>query len=381
MPKIDFAEFSYYPSLRSTDGEHIGYRNLPNKDKDHLLPIFEISQHTDDVDFNNAIQLISTSAGKRPFILDFCREGMPQPTLPKQSKDPKAAKDLFDKAVVAHAQYMAARQSVLNPADGYANWRSIVADFPNAVPTIIFDKPSPQVLRQAVKLSSKYECLAIRITPTDDQKILSIVPQIAAVLDSPDQLLIIFDAGYSRTSNKGVDFAVNGITQISSELDMQGDLLRAVFMSSSFPHLQHVGLMTIENQDWAAWWEATQHFPFMFGDYAAMYRHKLRAVKPHGWRASVVLPLPLSWLAYRDSNSQDRDGWADGVEKIATNDYFKGAPDIWGTHAIKKAQGGNFDGLEWPRDWHGVKVNIHIHQQLEFAPHAPGYFDDSGDEP
>jgi hypothetical protein len=373
MSKIDFSDFAYYPSLRCSEGEHIGYRNLSDADKDALLPVFQVSEHGDKPSFASGLSLITKSIGQRPFILDFARERMELPTLPKVSKDPKAAKILFEAACLTHKNYTASYNALMDATDGYANWRSVVKKFPNAIPTILFDEISPkQILRQAVMLSRSSDRLAIRVSRKDDPKILPVIVQIASVLDTPDRLLIILDAGYSRQGPaKGVDFAYDAVSEITQEMsDHERSMLRIVYMSSSFPHLNHVDLNTIENKDWAAWEDAREFFPFLFGDHAAMHRHPLRAVRPRGWHAQIVFPREKDWIAYRDPNAQDKQGWCDGAEKIVGSDNFVGAPKVWGVDAIKKAAEGKLAGLEWPRDWYGAKVNIHLHRQIKFAPKA-----------
>jgi hypothetical protein len=382
VPKADFSDFPYFPSLRCSDGEHIGYRKLDEPDKDKLLPIFQISQHGDDAGFDSALKLIGESAGERPFILDMCREQMPAPKLPAISKDPKAAKALFEAASKNHAEYMAARGTLMNPTDGYANWRSVIAKFPNAIPTIIIDDNSTKnVLREAMLLSNVSSCLAIRLTRRTDEKMFPVVAQIASMLESVDHLLIILDAGYSRVGPaKGIDFATGAITKITGELDAADlPLVRAVYMSSSFPDFDKKGLHSYDNHEWAAWKDAIEYFPFGFGDYAGVYRHPLRAVKPRGWTARVVFPRVDEWLAFKGENSQDRTEFIDGAIAISKHEDFKGAPDIWGTRAINQAAKGDITGLERQRDWVGVKVNIHLHQQVNYAPDAANGGDD-GDE-
>jgi len=94
-----------------------------------------------------------------------------------------------------------------------------------------------------------------------------------------------------------------------------------------------------------------------------------------------VYPLQEQWIVYRDADSQDRSGWMDGAAQIIDTPEFKGdALKIWGADAIRSAAKGDLGGLERPRDWYGVKVNLHLHRQINYAPGLLAFFGDDDDE-
>jgi hypothetical protein len=204
------------------------------------------------------------------------------------------------------------------------------------------------------------------------------------LLDSPEQLLIVLDAGYSRMPNstKGIDFAADAIAQITHEMTQQEKtLLRVVYMGSSFPNTSHEGVIHLPSLDWTAWQNVQEEFPCMFGDYAATYRHPIAATKPHGWRAQVVMPLNEGWITYRDVNAQDRQGWIDGAKEIVgIAEFNENTPKTWGVDAIRRAAKGDLTNLDWPRDWYGVKVNIHLHRQIHYAPGVMEFFSGGGED-
>jgi hypothetical protein len=386
MPQVDFSQFHYYPALQCSDGEHIGYQNLPNDDKDRLVPIFELSQRSKALDLQPSIDLIRATTKHRPFIFDLCREPLPAPTLPKNPKDPDAALERFQVAVKIQTAYNAALAKFLDPSDGFGYWRSVVRTFENAVPTIQFKDAashSRQILRQAALLSRDGNSIAIRVTQKDDPHIFSIIAQIISILESPDRLLIIIDAGYARQNvSKGASFALNSIAQILNSIDLlEAPLLRAVCMSSSFPKTDHDGILEIDNRDWALWKEAREAFPFMFGDYGATYRHRRTAFTPFDWRAVVVLPFEEAWLAYRYANAKDKKGWVVGAQEVKNDARFLKAPKIWGVGVIQQASINDITDIDSPKAWYGAKVNIHLHQQINFARNNFLNYEDDDDEP
>ncbi len=371
MPDIDFSEFYYYPSLQSSDAEHFGYRSLSNADKDQIIPIFEISQRPKELNLQGALKLIAESAQNRPFVLDLCRDPLPAPKLAKNPKDPDAAKQRYEEACKIQVAHNTILEDLLNPTGGYKRWRAVVNDFPNAIPAIQFRDAanSFQVLREAALLSKQSETLAIRVSTKDDQLIAPVIAQIISILESADRLLIIADAGYGRQSlSKRAAHASDLLTTIQTHIDLlDAPLLRAVCLSSSFPQLGHDGMMTIQNQDWTLWEEARETFPFMFGDYGATHRYVATGFQPFDWRANVVLPLEKAWIAFRDPNSKDREGWIEGAKEILGYPDVEPLPDAWGSGVIKQAANGDLSSIDVAKIWYAAKVNIHIHQQIKFA--------------
>lgn len=372
MAKINFAEFYYYPSLQSTDAEHQGYRELSNADKDQLVPIFELSQRPKEKSLAASIDVVRASAGKRAFILDLCRQSLPAPTLPKNPKDPEAAQARYKEACDIQAKYNASLAAILNPTGGFESWRAVVGKFPNAVPSIQYREVGAnkkQILRQAALLSRGGNSIAIRVSAKDDPEIVSFIPQIMAVLDSPDQLLIVVDTDYGRINIANrAGFAAGVLATVSAETDLEEThLLRAVCLSSSFPPLTHDELKSIDNLDWNLWAEARASFPFMFGDYGATQRYVSTGFVPFDWRASAVLPLDTQWLAYRDPNLRDEDGWIEGAKQLKVSEPYKPPPNTWGIQIIEQAAGGDLNGINNAGTWHAAKVNIHLHRQIRHA--------------
>jgi hypothetical protein len=372
MPKVDFSNFYYYPSLQSTDAEHQGYRQLSNEDKDQIIPIFELSQRPKEKSLAASMDVVRASAGKRPFILDLCRHSLPAPTLSKNPKDADAAQARYEEACAIQAGYNAALAAVLNPNGGFQAWRDIVAKFPNAIPSIQYREVGAnkkQILRQAAALSRGGQSIAIRVSAKDDPEIGSFIPQIMAVLDSPDQLLIVVDTDYGRVgiSNRA-NFASGVLATVSAETDLEeAHLLRAVCLSSSFPQLSHDDLKAIDNLDWNLWAEARVSFPFMFGDYGATRRYVSTGFIPFEWRATAVLPLDVEWIAYRDPNQRDEQGWVEGAQQLKASEHYNPPPDTWGIHVIEQAAGDDLDEINNAGTWYAAKVNIHLHRQIRHA--------------
>lgn len=372
MPVIDFSQYSYYPSLLCGIGEHLGYRELSSSDRESLAPILELSHRSGFTNFDTAIVEIATTSAGLPFILDLSHGPAPPPYVPREPTE--ADQRRIERERQAQVSYNRALLEMLDPTDGFAAWRQLVAQFPNAIPTIQYSEANSQagqILRQAVLLSQGGGCVAIRISQQNGFDICRVIPQIVSILESPDRLLIVVDCYQRRTNiSERASFAIEAMAQISGGVDLQSrPMLRAVCMSNSFTQPGHDGLREdYENLDWRLWREAREAFPFLYGDYAAMYRlRRQNTFVPPDWRATVVYPRERDWLVYRHPNASDPQGWQIGSAAILASDKYKPAPQIWGVRIIERAATGDLAGIDAARFWYGAKVNIHIHRQLPFS--------------
>ncbi|MCW2245138.1 hypothetical protein M2352_000729 [Azospirillum fermentarium] len=372
MPIVDFSQYPYYPALRCSTGEHLGYRSLGNSDKDWIIPVLELSQRGNSPSLDPSIANIRQTIGARAFILDLCHEPAPDPHISANPRDPAAERQRVEQEREAQEAYNRGLARLLDPSDGFSAWRRLVTTFPNAIPVIQYtdaDAQARQILRQAA-FFSRTGSIAIRIRQEDNARIFEIISQIISVIDSPDHLLIIIDCGQGRQRLRDrANFARNAIGRITEGLDpAQIALIRAVCMSNTFMKPNHDGLIYYRNDDWGIWRAARESFPFLFGDYAAMNRiRRMTTFTPSDYRATVVYPLNDAWLVYRHPDANDEAGWGAGAEEVVAHERYQPVPEVWGAEVIGRAANGDTADVLASRFWHAVKVNIHIHRQIGAA--------------
>jgi hypothetical protein len=218
--------------------------------------------------------------------------------------------------------------------------------------------------------------IAVRIYAETDPAIFSVIALLVATLDTASSLLIMVDCGQGRMRiAERAEFARKAIAIILSEVDiLQRPDIRAVCLSNSFPNASHDNLKEYQNLDLELFEEASETFPFIYGDYAAVFRRRNTTMYlPGEWRATVISPSKGGWLIYRDPNAKDAEGWKTGSKQIQEDDNFVPL-DAWGATVIAKAASGNIEESKSPRYWYAAKVNLHIHNQANW-PSGP----DDGD--
>jgi Beta protein len=370
MAYVDFSQYYYFPCLQCSEPEQIGYRELSDEDKDSVLPIIELSQVKYESSFEDTIIAVSAMMGNRPFILDLSKDRAPSAFVPK--KNPDHVK--IAKLQAAQDAYNHVLTSLLSPADGFAGWRALAKNFPNAVPVLQFTDPGTQsknILRQAVQLSKDgFEQIAFRITQETNEEIYDVIGQVGAVLESAAHLFLIIDCGQGRQRiAERADFAKLAMARVIEEIEpSQSLLISAVCLNDAYTTPPDGILRFYESCSRELWGQASEKFPFLFGDYGANYRHKkTNTFMPPEWKAQVVYPLSDGWLVYRHPDAQDVQGWIEGAKAVLGHDDCDDENNCWGSQLVDRAFEGDISGVASARFWHGAKINMHIHRQIRYA--------------
>ncbi|MBZ8132893.1 beta family protein [Afifella sp. IM 167] len=375
MLKVDLTRYHYLPCLQLSEPEQIGYSNLSDEDKDAILPIIELSQVKNEASFDDTLSATTSMIGDLSFVLDLSKDRAPPAFVPKQNPD--YAK--IERVQEAQNLYNQALTSLLAPDDGFANWRQLVEKFPKAVPVLQFtdlESQDKQVLRQASQLAKAgFEHLALRITQETNEAVFATAGQVAAILDSPLQLLLIIDCGQGRQRiAERAEFAKLAIARVMEEMEPSQTLqLNAVCVSDSYTQPPDGTPRLYESHSWELWRQASETFPFLFGDYGAHYRlKKASTYMPGDWRAQVVYSLREGWITYKHPNAQDPQGWIEGAKKVLGDSNCDKENDCWGSQLLEAAESGNIEGASSARFWHGAKINMHIHRQIRYAEEVMG---------
>ena len=368
MPVVNFGQYAYYPSLQSSVGEHLGFKELSPGVKERLLPIFELSRRSKAADLSGSIAVTQETTNGSPFVLDLCHESAPPPVISRNPSNPQAAQAAYQQDLAAQQAYNNYLRQLLDPTDGFSAWRQLAAGFPNAIPVVQFTDPVLQgraVLRQTTLFAANGGCVAVRIRLGIQSDAAPLIANMLAVLGSPDRLLIIFDCGTGRRRTiNPLDAANEFVREMLRILDIDEALsLNIVFMLSSFTSRNHEGLQEFPNLDIPLWQEARQFYQYSFGDYAATVRRSSTFIPPD-WRAQPVYALDDLWLAYRHHRANDSNGWVQGCQEIMNHARYQPAPQCWGVDQIVRASNNDLTGIDSSRYWYAAKVNIHISRMV-----------------
>jgi len=386
VPSVDFAAYTYYPSLLCGEVERMAYEKLREATKDGILPIFELSRRpgADSGSLQAAIEMVRSTVELRPFLLDIDVRAAPPPYEARDPADPIAEAARVEAETAAANSFNQELSSLLRAEAGFANWRQLVETFPGAVPVLQFTNPEAQrasILEQAALLANGGRSIAVRVKPAMIAETCALVAEVLTTVATADQVLIIFDSGQGRRRVEDrIAFVANAIDKILRDiaLERSGGLM-AVCMSNSFTRPGHDGIRAVTNCDWEVWRGARQVMPLAFGDYAASQRERtLSRFIPRDWRATVVHSLPESWLINRHENTADRNGWIEGSRAVRGHPEFDELPS-WCDQMIGRAAGGDINGADRARFWHAGRINGHLERQFRYAREAVLGYEDADD--
>lgn len=367
MANVEFGEHSYVPVLAGDEVSQIAFERLTDECKSAILPLFEICRHRGATDFAPSVELVLSIEAPQ-FLLDIDKRVAPAPYQSRNPTDPAAEAARIERETAENNASNASLSLLLDPSDGFQNWRRTCDELPDAVPVLQFTNPASQtnaIMRQAALLLRSHERIALRIQRSQSELIANLAVQILAIAPSSAQVLIILDCGQARRNYlERAEWASETISLITNELDRQQIAdLQAVCMSNSYPQPNHDGLRIADNLDREVWVEACNEFPFSFGDYAGSHRlASLSAFVPRSYRATVVHTTDEQWLIHRDDNSADPEGWRRGCEAIRASENFDPI-DSWADERIVDVSTNGIGADERARAWHALRVSGHIERQ------------------
>lgn len=372
MATLNFPSFRYFPVLGAAEVERTAYGRLRASTREGILPIFELTRHRGSHDFQESIDILAQSV-QLPFLIDLDKRAAPPPYESANPSNPAVERERVLRETAENNAFNAYLNSLLTPTDGFLNWRSLVSQFPNAVPVLQYTNPSAQVnqiIRQASLLSQDGNSICMRVTQAQSDVLCQIAMQIIAILPTSNQLLIVFDCGQGRRgAPEKAAWVVDCIQLIRAGTEVEQMAgISAVCMSNSYPQLSHNGIRIVESFDREIWAEASDAYPFSFGDYAASHRlSSLSAFLPRTYRATVVHPHADRWVTHRHENSDDPTGWREGATAIVTSGHFDPIAS-WTDQKIQAVADHGLGEMDNPRPWHAARISGHIERQFEYTP-------------
>ena len=348
--EIDNYQFVYSPSIKTTDAEIKGYRNLSTEVKDSILPLMELTKsrihaRTNPIGsiFRRAESLKDILEG-RPFILDL--------TVHPDLQTPEI-------------------ESLLLEENGYENWRDFLAhvDIPNVIPVVhaTVGGDENQLVNQSIRLQADYGNIAIRIS-LNEEDIEEFVRPVFNGLGTAENCIIVLDAGFiAQRQAAAVAAAMSQSINAMIRLG-RGHPKAFIPIGSSFPRMvaqpgygvDEFGEFRME--EWLVYTSLrNSDIPsLMYGDYATI--HPVRYLTRGGnWVPRVDAPLGEKFKYHR--KRRDEGGYIFAASQMLQDAEYISC-DSWGDNEIALAAIGNPSGRN-PSHWISVRENIHITRRVQ----------------
>ncbi|WGO83620.1 protein beta [Arsenophonus apicola] len=177
----DRFDFKYAPILSLSPSEMEALQQLPEKDKDLILPIFPLKGWMSSQTLDNSLKKIKKTIGDRKWVASFDKEYLSSNknflltgTYPRE---------VFNQLV-----------DLKKPSQGYKNWYNFLREIPEAIPTVFLDD-LPQLENQIAQLISLNRGLTFvfevkKLTLISYNEIINIISQLKIT-----DLLFVYDLG------------------------------------------------------------------------------------------------------------------------------------------------------------------------------------------
>ena len=341
MKIANFDEYGYYPTLRTRNAEMKGLEKLDASLKKRMLPLITLGKWPKSEDFAKSADKAVQAMEGNPFFID----------LPS---DPR--------------HHSATSTELTNPTDNFAQWRSFVTNYEQAIPIVqMTGGTRREISQQARKLESSVGKIGFRLR--DFSKETPLVIAALSAMDNVENALVFLDAQYIRSAFSAYVAACTGtINALRAEIpETIITLLSTSFPASRTQHTDSSKMHgSINNMD-RELHESIGGTPIaMYGDYGSIHAVIYDDQTIMRWSPTIDYPLDYEWVFERRTGFENGMGYIDAARALVdTFPDIKKSP-LWGDQMIADAASGKPYGSA-PQSWIAVRVNLHLARQLALS--------------
>ena len=330
-------------------------QELPERDKDHLSPLFQLRPWGASRQLDNSASRLEEAFGRRPQFLELCPEEPPKgPPRPVHSE----------------------LEELRNPADGNAAWCEYIKARENLIPALLISGRK-DFIAQGAYFTQLGRGMILRIPLSAIGTLTPLCIAVAEFTDSGHDVIIVLD--FERQTRD----LLGRLAQATGYVEAVRRMLPNAFISfsaSSFPET----FTTIEHQD---------IFERQFFDGLAIHvgaekliysdRGSARAERQKGGGGApaprIDYVLPSRWTFFRSEEGGDRPtGYQTQARQAMASNGWDAELRLWGSQMIERTAAGDQEAINSPARSTAARINIHLHRQLFYGDDA-GLYDTDED--
>lgn len=356
----------YIPILSVAPSEIKALSELPEKDKDLLLPYFPLKGWMAANKLESTTDKISSIFKDRKWIADIDYNFLTNSKIIKRLiVDGKYPREVYDQLI-----------NISKPDNGYKNWVEYTIENSYIIPTIQLEVLS-ELEDQCKNLSHTNKEVAIRLrtnyfTQSDIEKILNRVCK-----SLKNELYVIIDLGQvaykdiNRTDAISI-FMRNVFNACSSKKNCKFSLSATSF-PSSFSGMSE-GESSIHERTIYNKVNNSISFALIYSDYASVTLNKAggasRTPPPR-----IDYPRKGEWKHIRKDFEDVQSAtvaekhaiYRDLAKRLINKEYWIKDLMVWGTQQIEKTAVGDNFGITDAQKATSARINIHLFQQLHYS--------------
>ncbi|MEL7797963.1 beta family protein [Idiomarina loihiensis] len=356
----DNFNYRYIPILAISPAEMLALEELPEKDKDLILPLFPLKGWVGSHKLKNTTERIKKSIGDRKWIA--CIDD----AFLYENKEFLLTGNYPDREVFLEIERL------LLPDDGFNNWYEFMLSQTNAIPSVLWGSPK-NVYTQITKLSMLGRGVVIRVNAKTSRTEIELVFK-AIVDNNLDDLLFILDLDQITRDT------ISQVSQIQAQIESVNRAISpSIFSvsSSSFPSSfsgYHKGENSIyERILFNKVRSNLQNIRFVYSDRGSARADK---IKGGGGIPSPRIDYPLSndWRFIRqeyDDSDSPYDGekeelYTSIAQELIKEPFWEPELRLWGTQLIELTSLRDKYAINSPSKATAARINIHLHMQLHY---------------
>lgn len=366
---IDVQEYDYMPILAVRPAEMNALEELPEKDKDIILPIIPLQGWTSAHTLEKAVERIYKAIENRPWIADINTDYCNGKKDPFTGEYPRPVYDEIEE--------------LTDPENNYKNWCDFIESLPEHVIPCLQTAKIECLQDQLDTLEQLDRGIAVRI----NSKNFSMLNEILACLKTASgNVLVIFD--YEEVKDHLV-IAATAQSHINTVISELGNI-PIVISGSSFPS----GFSEQDRKDQDSN-NIEERFLFetvkgLIPDAQLIYsdRGSARFEKQRGGGGlpapRIDYPLKREWKFVRREFEDPQNPNKDEAKKLYTeaakylitkSGYWDKKLKTWGAYLIELTAKGDKFGISNPTKATAARINIHLYIQAHYYDEDNAFYD------
>lgn len=338
--QVGIGELVYVPTIYMRPAELNALEHLSQSDKDKIIPIMLLKPWGNSTTIEKAVEKIENVYERRSYFLE-CDHYY----------------DL-DKSTLAAQQFY----ELLDQKNEHSAWWDLIESHPLAIPSVPLSNNVDTLKANVNRANAFGRGFLLRVRKLSGQ-LQNILIQALHEIDH-NEYLICLDVGWGRDILSSELWADGWITGITADFPEA----RIVVSGSSFPRSfsrygvqgEEAALERVLHANLARKHNAAN---LVYGDWASS-----RSPSDSGGGVLIPridVPQQRRWMIYR---AKDEFGnYKDTAKKAVTSGQWPYDPDVWGKYVINNTANGEGYVIDSAKKSTEVRINIHLHEQINLG--------------
>lgn len=360
MSGENYFNYPYAPILALSPSEMMAVEQLPEKDKDLILPIIPLKGWAVSKHLDKSIERIKKSIGNRRWVASIDTDAIFNNKIFQLTG--KFPREVFYELV-----------DLLSPESGYINWYNFVKEIPEAIPSILltnmedFDTQVERLCSLGRGIVAYFSTQDIELR--NDIKVLRGLRKLNA-----QNVYVVYDFGAIDHGHIGYrNIFLDFIKFANSNLPDAPISISATSFPMGFSGRNYGECTIYERMLYNKLFQELQNINLIYSDYGST-----RAEIQNGGSGSpaprIDYPLKNEWQFIR-KECKDPKNPQDGerqelyrliAKEIISKDYWIPELHLWGTQMIERTAENDSFGINSPQKATAVRINIHLYNQLHY---------------